>query len=441
MDCRSNKEIDIKPLLEMPAAQKTLEASQTQIVASDLYKELSGFNAFGTTTRILETRYSLGDLGLDSSIPTFVNEFWTARQRAAHSLHEISYRACFKPQLPRFFIQRLTRPGAVVYDPFMGRGTTLLEAALLGRVPIGCDISPLSRHLVAARLNPCKLEEVAKRLQSIDFTWSAEIPMDLLVFYHPETLRQIMALRHALKVKFDSGTDDLIDQWIAMVALNRLTGHSPGFFSVYTLPPNQAVSIKSQIKINADRNQTPPERSVSDIILKKSRALLKDLDESTRTTLSSVFSRSRLLTSDCSRTPALKSGSVDLVVTSPPFLSVVDYAGDNWLRCWFMGIDPSSVAITMARKVEDWEEVMTRVMKELRRVLKRGGHVAFEVGEILKGSVRLEESVLKCGADAGLKPLLVLINDQEFTKTANCWGVDNQTKGTNTNRVVLFQKV
>ena len=106
-----------------------------------------------------------------------------------------------------------------------------------------------------------------------------------------------------------------------------------------------------------------------------------------------------------------------------------------------MGIDPSSVAITMARKVEDWEEVMTRVMKELRRVLKRGGHVAFEVGEILKGSVRLEESVLKCGADAGLKPLLVLINDQEFTKTANCWGVDNQTKGTNTNRVVLFQKV
>ena len=67
--------------------------------------------------------------------------------------------------------------------------------------------------------------------------------------------------------------------------------------------------------------------------------------------------------------------------------------------------------------------------------------MAFEVGEILKGSVRLEESVLKCGADAGLKPLLVLINDQEFTKTANCWGVDNQTKGTNTNRVVLFQKV
>ena len=66
-------------------------------------------------------------------IPVFANEFWTSKQRAAHSLHEISYRACFKPQLPRFFIERLTEPGDVVFDPFMGRGTTLLEAVLLGR--------------------------------------------------------------------------------------------------------------------------------------------------------------------------------------------------------------------------------------------------------------------------------------------------------------------
>jgi hypothetical protein len=43
------------------------------------------------------------------SIPCFVNEFWTSRQRQANSLHEISYRACFKPQLPRFFIELLTK--------------------------------------------------------------------------------------------------------------------------------------------------------------------------------------------------------------------------------------------------------------------------------------------------------------------------------------------
>jgi len=54
--------------------------------------------------------------------------------------------------------------------------------------------------------------------------------------------------------------------------------------------------------------------------------------------------------------------------------------------------------------------------------------------------VKLEEVVLPCGMEAGLEPVLVLINDQEFTKTANCWGVDNNAKGTNTNRIVLFRK-
>src|SRR5215471_17470245 len=100
--------------------------------AKDLSTELIAFREFGKATRQLTIRARLAD-GLAIEVPAFVNEFWTARQRQAHSLHEVSYRACFKPQLPRFFIERLTRPGDIVYDPFMGRGTTALEAALLGR--------------------------------------------------------------------------------------------------------------------------------------------------------------------------------------------------------------------------------------------------------------------------------------------------------------------
>jgi len=73
-------------------------------------------------------------------------------------------------------------------------------------------------------------------------------------------------------------------------------------------------------------------------------------------------------------------------------------------------------------------------------VLRPGGHVAFEVGEIHGGRTKLEQTVLPCGIAAGLEPILILINDQTFTKTANCWGVNNMTKGTNTNRIVLFRK-
>jgi hypothetical protein len=277
-------------------------------------------------------------------------------------------------------------------------------------------------------------------LKEIDFSAPGEFPADLLVFYHPSTLQQISALKRYLTERRAAATLDHLDEWIAMVALNRLTGHSNGFFSVYTLPPNQAVSVKSQARINRQRYQTPPPRDVPGIILKKSRQLLSECGRETRETLARVADRARCLTSPSDSTPGIESGSVNLVVTSPPFLNIVQYATDNWLRCWFLGFDANSVKLTIPNRIETWQKAMTRVFQELHRVLAPGGHVAFEVGEVRRGKVRLEEAVVPCGMAAGLEPLLILINDQKFTKTANCWGVDNNFKGTNTNRIVLFRK-
>lgn len=384
--------------------------------------ELKAFREFGKRTRVESLPWAEGRL------QAYVNEYWTSRQRAAHSLHEISYRACFKPQLARFFIERLTTPGQRVYDPFMGRGTTLLEAALMGRLASGCDVNPLSPLLLAPRLDPPSLEAIAARLEELDLRRPETAPEELLVFYHRETLNEIASLRRQL-------TDSPVDRWIRMVALNRLTGHSPGFFSVYTLPPNQAVSLKSQLKINQRRNQTPAYRDTRALILKKSRTLLRDpLPQELRQ------SRPDLLIGDCRHTPALRSQSVDLVVTSPPFLDVVDYGQDNWLRCWFAGIDPQTVPLTVVRRLEDWQEAMAGVFSELARVVKKGGHVAFEVGEVRAGQLELERAVVPCADPRDWEPLLVLIQDQRFTKTARCWGVHNGSKGTNTNRVVLLRR-
>lgn len=404
-----------------------------------LERELAEFRDFGSATRILETPYLL-EGGGGGSVATHVNEFWTSRQRAAHSLHEISYRACFKPQLPRFFIERLTAPGEVVYDPFMGRGTTLLEAALLGRRPMGNDINPLSRMLVEPRLRPPTLGEVERRLRELPLDCGRAGPEELLVFYHPATLRILEAYRSYFLERAAAGSLDSVDQWIRMVALNRLSGHSPGFFSVYTLPPNQAVSVKSQIKINERRGQKPEPRDVPRLILKRSKNLLSDCGPEDRKRLGAVGREALFSNRLAHDTPEIPTGAVSLVVTSPPFLDIVNYALDNWLRCWFVGVDVGQVAISTPKKLEDWAGIMTAALAELARVLRPGGHVAFEVGEVRKGSIRLEETVLACGVKAGLEPRLVVVNDQEFTKTANCWGVGNNNRGTNTNRIALFRK-
>lgn len=410
------------------------EKGDGPLTAEELHATIASFNKFGKKTSLLK----FPDPAFN--IPVYVNEFWTSKQRAAHSLHEISYRACFKPQLPRFFIDRLTGENNLVYDPFMGRGTTIIEAALLGRVPVGCDINPLSRLLVCPRLNPPVIGEIVERLRGLDLEKACKLRGDLLVFYHPETLRTMTNLRRYLLEQEEAGTLDGVDAWIRMVATNRLTGHSPGFFSVYTLPPNQAVSIESQQRINERRNQVPPLRDIRELIIRKSRSLLRKMKKKERALLQIARERSRLLTASADETPDLEGGSVQLVVTSPPFLDVVDYHRDNWLRCWFNGIDTAAVNIWQLGDPAVWQAKMTKVFGELERVLRPGGFVAFEVGEVRGGKILLETLALPAAQRAGLIPEMVVVNSQNFTKTSHCWGVDNLKKGTNTNRIVLLRK-
>jgi hypothetical protein len=263
---------------------------------------------------------------------------------------------------------------------------------------------------------------------------------DLLAFYHPQTLAEITALKEYLSDRQTSDTIDDIDRWIRMVATNRLTGHSSGFFSVYTLPPNQAVSIESQIKINEKRLQVPPQRNVAEIIVKKTRTLLSKINPVLDACLWERGRHAHLVTSQASSTRQFAAGTIQLVVTSPPFLDIVNYKNDNWLRCWFNGIDPDEVEMWHFKKPAEWQEGMRKVLEELNRILRPGGFVAFEVGEVRNGSILLEDLVIPAGIAVGLKAEAVLINDQKFTKTSNCWGVDNLTKGTNTNRIVLFSK-
>jgi hypothetical protein len=375
-------------------------------------------------------------------IKKITKEFWTAKQRQANSIHEISYRACFKPQLPNFFITKLTKEGDYVYDPFLGRGTTIIEAGLLNRKVIGNDINPLSIILCEGRFLIPDLKKLEKYLETITLNKGERADIDLTMFYHPDTEGEIVSLKKYLNEKAKNNELNDFDKWIRMVATNRLTGHSKGFFSVYTMPPNQAVSSDRQIKINQKYNQTPEYRNVKHLILKKSKDLIKNMDSTGIKRLKNTHKEAILLNSDARQTKDIPSDIVKLTVTSPPFLDVIQYAEDNWLRCWFNNIDTDVISqrITMSKTIEQWNAVMQDVFGELFRITQKNGFVAFEVGEIRNGKIKLEEHVLPLGINAGFEPIAILINEQEFTKTANIWGVSNNKKGTNSNRIVLFQK-
>ena len=178
------------------------------------------------------------------------------------------------------------------------------------------------------------------------------------------------------------------------------------------------------------------------LILKKTKQLLSGLEPAQWQNLALAAQDARFLTGDARQTTTLLDGCMALTVTSPPFLDVVDYTGDNWLRCWFTGLDAEAIGrgISTPRTVEAWSETMAAAFAELHRITKRGGFVAFEVGEIRRGKLRLDEVVLPLGIRAGFKAHGILVNSQTFTKTAHIWGVGNNDKGTNSNRVVLFER-
>jgi len=377
-----------------------------------------------------------------SSYKKTTGEFWTERQRRMHSLHYVvSYRASFKPELPEFFISQYSEPGNVVFDPFNGRGTTALQANLMGRTAYGSDVNPMAERITYPKCHPVNADEVARTLDEIRLDPHARVPAeeDLTMFYHPKTFREIVGLKkHLAEHRTDA------DRFIELVALSRLHGHSTGFFSVYSFP-QISVAPGNQIKINERRKQAPDYRPIKPRILKKARAALAH----------GGIRRAREAARDnrfelCdARELGFPDACADLIVTSPPFLNKADYILDNWLELWFLGISEEVVRrkVVQTTSLKKWVEFMTPAVAEMARVLRPGAAAVIEVGEVISNGrmVNLDEVIVDIVETLQVDgcPLAVeevLIHLQNFTKLANCFKVDNNKKGTNTHRLVVLRK-
>jgi len=369
-------------------------------------------------------------------------EFWTERQRQMHSLHYVvSYRASFKPELPEYFISRYSKPGDVVLDPFSGRGTTALQANLMGRTAYCSDANPMAMRIARPKCCPVSVSDVARELDRIPLDPDEPVPDEerFAMFYHPRTFREIVGLRRYL-----AGADSDAARFIELLALSRLHGHSTGFFSVYSFP-QISVRPENQVKINQRRRQAPDYRPIKERILRKARSTLK----SGRLTEIRAASKANRYEVCDARSLGFPNASVDLIVTSPPFLNKADYILDNWLELWFLGIDEDLVtrSVLQTPSLKKWTAFIRSAIAEMARVLRPGGVAVIEVGEVelSKGMVYLDEVIVAIAGElrregCPLQVEEVLIHLQNFTKLANCFKVDNNTKGTNTHRLVVLRR-
>lgn len=115
-----------------------------------------------------------------SSNPAVLNpQVWESLQDAAKDQQPVQglthtfyrYPARFSPQFARTVIEALTEPGDLIVDPFMGGGTTLVEAAVLGRRSVGTDISSLAEFLAKTKTTRLSDEEMEAATR-----WADQVP-------------------------------------------------------------------------------------------------------------------------------------------------------------------------------------------------------------------------------------------------------------------------
>ena len=317
-----------------------------------------------------------------------VGELWTERQRAMHSLHYVlGYYSSFRPELPSHFIQRYSRKGDIVLDPFCGRGTTALEANLLGRIAYSSDRNPVASLVTSSKTLPVGLDEVVLRLNEIDFSRPvdlSEYQSGLAAFYHPNTFRELVHLKNFLRAK-----PDRVNRFIELLALSRLHGHTAGYLSTYTAP-QRALSPSRQLQLNLRRREKPEYRAVVPRIIRRAAQVLQD---GFSRDFFQAASKNVVNTSDSRQLSYLGSQAVDLILTAPPLPESFCYEREQWLEYWFSDLRSARADLYRGIDLAVWKDFLQCSLREMLRVLKPDGHAVLAVGEVQgsNGNVYLDD--------------------------------------------------
>ena len=338
---------------------------------------------------------------------------------ATHGIHK--YPAKFIPQIPRYCIEAYSRPGDLVLDPFMGSGTTLLEAYIAGRNSCGIDIHPLARLIAKVKITPLDpevlsslaerlLEDIREDEENVD-EWVPEIP-NREHWFRPRVLKDLARIKKNVWAMRRGDYQDFFK--ICFSSIIRKVSNSDDD----SLIP-EVTSFQRKLDEQGKTSYDSLARFENTV-----RNKLLDAADLWRLSLEVVEKYGnapeiRIIGRDA-RDIDLRDGAVDLAVTSPPYVSAVHYVSVHKLEMFWLNmitetseLDGKIVGTARAYLPEykDWEpntrvNELMRVLLELRskdkksayivnkyfdemrknlcetnRVLKRGGRYCIVVGE------------------------------------------------------------
>lgn len=257
--------------------------------------------------------------------------------------------ATFVPEIPFTLIDVLTRPGATVYDPFGGIGTTYFQALSLNRKPYMTEICTVAvefaRALFGLFCSDTKFERIKVNIASVlkefngtkDYTTSIpkQILMDRLSpWYSRRTINELSFL-----FAKETGCRDIAMKAVLRISILAILSPTSSQDRGWGCIADNVLPRKEQIK----------DKSALALFGRRANRLLNDVEEHTkclvpgyRELYDEISGKQTIFHEDIRECKVIPSESVDLVVTSPPYPNMTDYVTSQRLSYYFLGIDVSN---------------------------------------------------------------------------------------------------
>lgn len=261
------------------------------------------------------------------------------------------YPAKFIPDLPSWAIDHYSHHGDIVFDPFNGCGTTTTEARLKGRYGVGFDISPYACLLARAKSSDLDVEQIKKAtkafVQFLSDSANKKRERELyfendLFWFSEDALLEIETIRGYIICNFEGS---LRDYFMAVLS---------------TIIKPCSYLDESQIKVKRDQKKLLKGIPLPFEVMKK--ALVKYYGIITEGAMSSesIFDANIINDSALNIDKHFLPNSMDLVVTSPPYINAMNYAMNNRYESFLLSLVNPNDSIEFQTKFIGTERVYAR---------------------------------------------------------------------------------